>query len=82
MKHFLQKHIREGRIYPLAKKKWTDCSNHDCPYSRTGRGQPGRISEDFQGRNEAVAHLEIAVVVPEYQGYGLQYELSVSQKQS
>ena len=35
-------------------------------------GEYLKISREEMKR---VAHLEIAVVVPEYQGYGLQYEL-------
>ena len=77
---FLAKHIREEGFTLLAKKNGQTAAIMIVRIPGLAEDNLGEYLKISREEMKRVAHLEIAVVVPEYQGYGLSF--SVSQKQS
>lgn len=72
---FLAKHIREEGFTLLAKKNGQTAAIMIVRIPGLAEDNLGEYLKISREEMKRVAHLEIAVVVPEYQGYGLQYEL-------
>lgn len=72
---FLAKHICEEGFTLLAKKDGQTAAIMIVRIPGMAEDNLGEYLKISREEMERVAHLEIAVVEPEYQGYGLQYEL-------
>ena len=69
---FLAKHIREEGFTLLAKKNGQTAAIMIVRIPGLAEDNLGEYLKISREEMKRVAHLEIAVVVPEYQGYGLQ----------
>ena len=72
---FLAKHIREEGFTLMTKKNGQTAAIMIVRIPGMAEDNLGEYLKISREEMKRVAHLEIAVVVPEYQGYGLQYEL-------
>lgn len=72
---FLAKHIREEGFTLLAKKNGQTAAIMIVRIPGLAEDNLGEYLKISREEMKRVAQLEIAVVEPEYQGYGLQYEL-------
>ena len=74
MKNFLQS-ISVRKDLPFGKKNGQTAAIMIVRIPGLAEDNLGEYLKISREEMKRVAHLEIAVVVPEYQGYGLQYEL-------